>query len=532
MSYIIVDGSVFYAQGDLTAGQITEKRELEKALKELEDSEAEFSAEIASNELDIKKLESRTVLSKSDKIELMVYKSVLQGLISGRENIRNSIKNIRAKIQECEQEVQKRSFLPSERDSFIRSSEFEIRELSIRLSVLRSNLYPSAQELDEIKRIEQQISKLRSDIERVKHASEQSDGFTTIFREVREQKPNKIQRDIETKYLYVDICKDIFGEKNDAASKSSVIEFIQKWILHIYSDYTCSFKGEGKLKSLYIKNDPDGHVYKEFISMLRRRFNSYWKTKRKMYELVCQKVKISKEIYDDLLTDPKIEAESFVVFANPVCKYIKKSCVDALVDIYLANREKYVALEQKQREKEIKKEQAKIAKQEERCHKKAEQAAQMSDKRAAKEAQKYRTVFSEDSEYTSNLDFLRYGDSVARAIESQTATQSNIVNHSSMPDKMRELTKMIQCFIMRCQDWYEEVKNEKRKARIKNIILDLARDLYGQDEYIRRCWQLDVKPIAEQFKQGNFLSVEEVKEFFAPVFAVPRIKSAKPVYIR
>ena len=56
--------------------------------------------------------------------------------------------------------------------------------------------------------------------------------------------------------------------------------------------------------------------------------------------------------------------------------------------------------------------------------------------------------------------------------------------------------------------------------------------LDSQSQYIHMYWHIDIKQISEQFKQGNFMSVAELQNFFAAVFPVPRVQIEKPVYTR
>ena len=151
--------------------------------------------------------------------------------------------------------------------------------------------------------------------------------FTTTFHQV--PKTQVVEPKPQTKFSYVDLCKAIFSGQTDAHKKRSVITAIQE-ILEDVDDVILKekfcFKGDGKLKVLYIDNED--WALQQIVEILRKKFRIYWKSKSKIYELVCKKIKISKDVFEYLIQDKKVSQMSFVVQEKQDCVYINKNCVD------------------------------------------------------------------------------------------------------------------------------------------------------------------------------------------------------------
>ena len=275
--------------------------------------------------------------------------------------------------------------------------------------------------------IETSIQNVRKKIQLCRvNSSSNNEEFNTTFRQV-DGKPTQIASQ-ETKYSYVDICKDIFGAPNDAHRKKQIIKAIKKYISDVYTDYTCSFKGNGNLKFLYVKNDKTGSIYNGIILGLRKKFRIYWKSKNKMYDLVCKKIQISKNVFDDLIQNEKFEQMSFVIKGKQDSVYIHKNCVDDLIELYLAKREEYI-------KKEI-------------------ESRNVKHRGRKKKIDPYlvKGPVIEDNDYIPNTHFLYAGDAVARALDVQNVEPVTEKDYSSSENKMRELTKIIHTLIVRCQD--------------------------------------------------------------------------------
>lgn len=397
----------------------------------------------------------------------------------------------------------------------------KLQGLEKRLANLQSKSFLTQYEEHGIEVLKQKIQDLKTAISVIKvfvqkepkeevHVVKTTETFTTTFHQV--SKTPVVEPKPQTKFSYVDLCKAIFGGQTDAHKKRSVITAIQE-ILENVEDVVLKerfcFKGNGKLKVLYINNED--WALQKIVDILRKKLGMQWKAKHLVYKSLYEQLKISQKEFDVILQDEKFKDEYFIVKDKTTCTYINKKCIDDIINAYLERRAELSAKATEPKPKS-------------NCGRKP---IILHEATALPEI--------EESAYLPRIDFCGKHDVVARSLNKQLV-RKEIVNYSAMPAKMNELTKMIQTLLLRCQDWYDEchaeICNEKRKERIKNIILNLANDLGGQSEYFKRCWQLNVMPLVEKFKQGDFMSVEEVKEFFAPVFAAPRIQSAKPVYIR